>query len=352
MKNTAYRNWRTAWRCVCYLFAITVLVSACVQPTVKEPLFIIDKESLTDMDKESLLVIRVAGKNFEQVVLGLSEELTDDFFLHELIVDKTTKKHQIASKIKKVSPKIVVLMDNISINLYKGYQKGLPQSVSIIPSVSVMASFMDMAIKNLENATGIFYEVPLVTSVVNLRAILSSNSFDKVGVVHREFMYPAISFNQNYCVREDVELITYSIPNKGNIQSELKTALNKLGKEVNAFWIPNDNRLINAELFNSIWIPFAKEFQKPIITGVESLIAPKFKFGTFAVIPDPVQLGTQAAEIVFEAMDNDWEVETGEVEPPRSVYKIINLEQAEGLFKVNKEKLQNMVDKILTGSKT
>jgi hypothetical protein len=350
MKNAAYRNWRTALLSVCCLLVITILVSACVQSTttVKEPLFIIDKESLTNMDKESLLIIRMAGKNFEQVVLGLSEELTEEFFLHELIIDKTTKKHQIAPKIKEVLPKIVVLMDNISINLYKRYQKGLPQSEFIVPSVAVMASFMDIAIKDLKNATGIFYEVPLVTSIVNIRAILSSNSFGKVGVVHREFMRPAISLNKKYCKKEDVELISHSVPNKGSVTSELKHALNELGKKVDALWIPNDNKLINAELFTSVWRSFAKEFQKPIITGVESLVLPKFKFGTFAVIPDPLQLGTQAAEIVFDAMENDWEVETGEVEPPRSVYKIINLEQAERLFQVDKERLQNMVDKILT----
>lgn len=359
MKNATYRNWRATLLSVCYLFAMTVLVSSCLQstttvtaPPVTEPLLIKDKNSLTDLDKESLLIIRVAGKNFEQVVLGLSEELSEEFFLHELIVNKSTKQQQIAPKITEVSPKIVILMDNISINLYKAYQKGLPQSVSIIPSVAVMASFMDIVIKDLKNATGIFYEVPIVTSVVNLRAILSSHPFAKVGVVHRQFMTPVINLNQNYCAKEHIELITYPIANQGNLKSELQKGLNQLGKQVNALWIPNDNKLINAELLQSVWLSFAKEFQKPIITGVENLVEPQFEFGTFAVIPDPIQLGTQAAELVFDAMDNDWEIEAGEVEPPRSVYKIINLKQAEHLFQVDKEKLQNLVDKVLTGSET
>ena len=357
MRNAANKKWRIALLNVGYWFAITILLLSCqsnpttVTTVTKEPLLIKDKSSLTDeIDKESLLIIRVAGKNFEQVVLGLSEELTEDFFLHELIVDKTTKPQQIASQITELSPQIVILMDNISINLYKAYQKGLPPSAAIIPSVSVMASFMDIAIKDLKNATGIFYEVPLVTSVVNLRAILSERSFAKVGVIHRKFMTPAIQLNQNYCAKEDVELIGYPISNQGDTKSELKTALHQLEKQVDALWIPNDNKLVNAELLQSVWFSFAKEFQKPIMTGVESLVAPKFNFGTFAVIPDPIRLGTQAAQVVFEIMDNDWEVETGKVIPPLSVYKIINLEQAEHLFQVDKEKLQNMVDKVLTDS--
>ena len=346
MKNVALVSWQTTLLSICCLFAITVLVSACFEPSITKTT---EKKPISAMGKESILIIRVVGKNFEQVVLGLSEELTEEFFLQEMIVDKNTQKGQIAQNMKEVSPKFVVLMDNVSISLYKEYQKGLSDAASIVPAVAVMASFMDMAIKNLRNAKGIFYEVPLVTSVVTLRAVLSSRAFDRVGVIHREFMAPAIRLNQKYCAREDVKLISYPIPNKGNIKSNLKNALNKLGTEnVNALWIPNDNKLVNAKLLKSVWIPFAKKFNKPIITGVEILVEPKLKFGTFAVIPDPVQLGTQAAEMVFEAMEDDWKIEAGEVEPPRSVYKIINLKQAEHLFSVDEEKLQNMVDKILT----
>jgi hypothetical protein len=350
MKNNTYTNWWTILLGICCLLAMTILISSCVQPTIKEPRLIKNKTPLSGTDKESLLIIRVEGENFEQVVLGLSEELTEEFFLHELIVDKNTQKQQIAPKIKEVSPKIVVLMDNVSISLYKKYQKELPKSALITPSVAVMASFMDMAIKDLKNSTGIFYEVPLVTSIVSIRAILSSNSFDKVGVLYREFMRPAINLNKKYCATENIELIPHLIANKGNLKSELKNALNKLGKQIDTLWLPNDNKLINAELLKSVWIYFAKEFQKPIITGIEGLTEPKLNFGTFAVVPDPIQLGTQAAEIIFDAMENDWEVETGKVEQPRSVYKIINLEQAERLFQIDKEKLQNIVDKILTGS--
>jgi len=353
MKNTTSRN--ITWFKISGLLTFTVLLSSCFQSTstlVKEPQLIKDQSILTDdPDKQPLLIIRVKGKTFEQVVVGLTEELSEEFFLHQLIIDKGTQPQQITPTIQEISPQMVVLMDNLSINLYKKYQRQLPQSATIIPSVSVMASFMDMAIKDLKNATGIFYEVPLVTSVVNLRAILSTHTFDKVGVVHREFMGPAITLNQQYCAKEDIQLITYTIPNQGNIKSKLTTALSQLTDQVDAFWIPNDNKLINAELFNSVWLSFAKKFRKPIITGVENLVEPKFEFGTFAVIPDALQLGIQTAQIIFEAMDNDWQVET-QVLPPLSVYKIINLEQAQHLFKIDQEKLQNMVDKVLTKTQT
>ncbi|MCP4348212.1 MAG: hypothetical protein GY795_22145 [Desulfobacterales bacterium] len=297
--------------------------------------------------KEPLLIIRTEGKDFEQAVQGMREELEEDFSINEMVIDKKASAREITRKMKNVLPRTVVLMDNISISLYQKYQRQLPNSADIVPSVSLMASFIDFAVKGLKSGTGILYEVPIVTSVVNLRSVLTSDSFDKVGVVHRDFMRQHIKTNMKYCKKEGIKLITYRISRKSNIESELESGLNKLKKKrINALWVPNDSKIVNAATLRSVWIPFAAKFKKPIIVGVEVLVTPKFNFGTFAVIPDHVRLGEQAAEIVFDIMDNDWQVGNRPIEPPRSVYKIINLKQAERLFKIDKERLAN-VDKIL-----
>ncbi len=303
--------------------------------------------SLPAHAKEPLLIIRTEGKDFEQAVQGMREELEEDFSINEMVIDKRASAYEITRKMKNVLPRVVVLMDNISISLYQKYQRQLPDSADIVPSVSLMASFIDFAIKGLKGGTGIFYEVPIVTSVVNLRSVLTSDSFDKVGVIHRNFMKQHIRTNREYCTKEGIELVSYRISGRSNIESELKSGFKKLRKSrVNALWVPNDSKIVNAGTLKSVWIPFAAKFKKPIIVGVEVLVTPRFQFGTFAVIPDHVRLGAQAAEIVFDIMDNDWQVGNRPIEPPRSVYKIINLKQAERLFKVDKEKLAN-VDKIL-----
>ncbi|RLC00051.1 MAG: hypothetical protein DRI57_32795 [Deltaproteobacteria bacterium] len=116
---------------------------------------------------------------------------------------------------------------------------------------------------------------------------------------------------------------------------------------MDVLWVPNDNKIVNAELLRSVWIPFARKFQKPIIVGVEVLVSPGFQFGTFGVIPDHINLGAQAAGTVFDVRKNGWQVGGRKLEPPHSVYKIINYGQAVRLFKVDKDKLLNVVDKIL-----
>ena len=298
--------------------------------------------------KEPILVIRIEGKDFEQAAKGMRQETGEDFSLTELIVNRKTPVGEVTGKIKEVSPKIIVLMDNISISLYKKYQAELPTSVTHLPCVALISSFMDIALKGVKNATGIFYEVPSVTGIVNLRTIMPDVQFRKVGVLFRDFMEPSIRINQTYCEKEKIELTGYMISGIGDIASEIKKGLEALCKKekIDALWILNDSVMLNTELLRDVWLPFAAEFEKPIIVGVEVLVQPKFRFGTFAVIPDHLELGVQTADMIYNIRDNNWKVNENQIMQPRSVYKIINMEQAQRLFRVNKENLKN-VDKIL-----
>ncbi len=208
--------------------------------------------------------------------------------------------------------------------------------------------FVDIAIEGMKNTAGIFYEVPIVTSIVNLRNIMPRVRLEKIGVIHRSFSEQLVRINQDYCRKEHTELVPYLISDKGDIESELKKGLDILEKKENidALWVLNDSILVNAQLLRSAWIPFARKFKKPVIAGIEVLVGPKLNFGTFGVVPDHLELGAQAAQMIYDIMDNDWQVGKKGVEQPRSVYKILNLEQAENLFRVGKEQL-NFVDKLL-----
>jgi len=293
-----------------------------------------------------LLVLRVQGKDFDLAMQGMKDELEEEFAINEMVIDKGTESDEIEKKISAVNPKIVVLIDNIAISKYKKFQAEFGNTG--VPVVCLMASFMNLAIKDMQNATGIFYEVPVVTSAVHLRSVLKNTPLGKIGVIHREFMGPLIEMNRIYCEKEKIDLVSYSIPNKRNFKSIIKKGLEKLYKDhdIDALWVTNDSSLINRKLMKSVWLPFAKRFEKPIIVGVEVLVNPKLDFGTFAVIPDPKESGAQAAEMVFDIMENDWKVVENIVAPPQSVFKILNLKRAVELSDVDEEKLET-INKIL-----
>ena len=298
-------------------------------------------------EKPSLLVIRAESKDFKDSMNGLKGELESDFFIHELFYSDQLTVEDIQKKIESVSPKIVVLMDNKSIALYKKYQTAYAAPGHEIPSVSIMGVFMNLAIKGIDNATGISYEVPVVTSIVSLRAALGKK-LSEVGIIHRDILRDFVTANKAYCSKEGVDIISYEIPSDENIAKNVKKCLKKLEKEhrVDAIWIPNDNSLLTPSILQDVWFPFSRKFRKPIIVGVDVLVNPKFNFGTFAVIPDHKSLGMQAAEKVFEIMENNWQVDSSAIDPPTSVYKIINFQQISDWYGIREDQVNN-VDKIL-----
>ena len=136
--------------------------------------------------KDQLLILYSGGDVFKKTIRSISEDLGDELNIFRMILNNDTTPAKITDKIKSVYPKLVVLMDNKSIALFKKYQDKLPAQSFFIPSISLMAINIEMATRELKNSYGISYEIPIVTSLVNLRSILDK-PIKKVGIIHRQF---------------------------------------------------------------------------------------------------------------------------------------------------------------------
>ncbi len=296
----------------------------------------------------SILLVRPEGSNFTAVVKGIADDLGNEGLIHELIVDSRINKNTINTAIKKYKPMVVVLLDNVAIRCYRDYVIGLPDSVSVQPSIILMGIMVEKAIAGIRNAEAISYEIPIVTSVVNLRSI-STLPINRIGIVHRELMDELILQNKESCNREGISIVNRSLPDKkGTLSVELRKALDELfaKEKVDALWIPNDNKLLTPYLVTTVWIPKVKQYRKPVIVGLEALADPKLDFGTLAVLPDHESLGAQVASLIISARKNNWVVESGRVDPSISVYKILNHRQAVRLFNVQEKNMVG-IDKVL-----
>jgi hypothetical protein len=298
--------------------------------------------------KDVILVIRKDGNDFKDALRGIMVELREDFEVKDKVIDKKTDAAEIVSEINTVNPRLVVLMDNTSIALFKRYQQGLKENDPLIPSVSIMGVLVGDAIASLKNAAGISYEIPIVTSIVSLRSIIKS-PMKKVGILHREYLTEFLKLNKKFCEMEGIEIIDISLPNKSETyKTLLRNGLKDLieQKKVDVLWVPNDNEFLQPEIIKDVWIPAAKKFKIPVVVGVEVLVKPQLDFGTFAVLPDHISLGTQVAEMIYDISDNNWKCESNKVDPPLAVYKIINVLQAKKNFKVKDEDLGSVDKKV------
>jgi hypothetical protein len=294
---------------------------------------------------KSILVCMPETRQTSEVWRGLSDELGREFALVALRAEGAETSSTIARGIERYRPSALVLMNNPTVDGYRRLQAHARHE-AFPPSVIVMSSFLEGRPAGLRGATGISYEVPLITVVTNLRKLIAT-PIDRIGVVHRPPLQGFVKRQAALAYREQTVVVREEVSQAPN-PSEIKRALRRLKQRCDAIWVLNDDRLLSPRLLADGWLhglnepPFV-----PTIVGAASLVSPRRSFGTFAVLPDHTALGTQAANLLLDIAENDWALpNAGATELPLSTTTTVDLTQAKERFVLRPSALAQ-VDKVL-----
>jgi putative ABC transport system substrate-binding protein len=295
--------------------------------------------------KATILVAMPETTQTKEVWTGLRDELGKDYRLIAVRVDGPAAAPALGEALRRYQPASIVLMNNPTVSAYRAYQDQATDK-RFPPGVVVMTSFLDGHAAQIANATGISYEVPLITVVTNLRKVIAT-PIEKVGVVVRAPLRGFVARQAVLAQREQIAVIEQEVSASPNT-SELKWALRSLKQRVDALWVLNDDRLLTPRLITEAWLPGINE--KPhfaTIVGAAALVSPLQAFGTFAVLPDHTALGVQAANVIFDLADGDWNLPADrQVQLPLSVTTTLDLSQARRRFSLRDDALRK-VDRIL-----
>jgi hypothetical protein len=335
-----------------FLWTVPLCVSA-LSACAKTPL-----EAAVEAGPRELLTSRSAGSSAPTILVlmpetaqtkevwgGLIDELAEDYQLVAVRVEASSDSAVIDAALRRYSPVGLVLMNNPTVNAYRRLQRASP-AAKFPPAVIVMTSFLETQTGELRGATGISYEVPLITAMTNLRRLLVLPS-ERVGVVSRAPLRGFIERQIDLSAREKVVVIQEQVSQSPN-PSELKRAIRSLKGTVDVLWILNDDKLLTPKLITEGWLPGLDERPwVPTIVGAASLVSSGSNFGTFAVLPDHAALGAQAASMLLDISEDDWQVEDGaRIQLPLSTTTTIDLLQTRERFRIQPNALKQ-VDRIL-----
>jgi len=227
-------------------------------------------------------------------------------------------------------------------NLYRQVQLAAPTDV-MLPSVLLMASFVEDVQPLIRRSTGIAYEVPGVTAFVNLRSV-TTTPINRVGVIYRPAFRKFVERQKLLAAREHVEIVPISVPNDVTADG-LREALHGLAdkQKVDAIWMLNDNALVRDESFlDDAWREETSDAKLPLIVGVSNFVNPGSPLGTLAVVPDHEALGLQAANLIFDLFESDWKVEGHAVELPLSVKTVVDVNLVRANFGLKPDALKHI----------
>jgi hypothetical protein len=290
----------------------------------------------------TILIAMPTFADFVDVRRGLVTEIQKNFNVSTLAVTPETTAAQLGAAVERTSPACVVLMNNGTVNLFKQYQESRGTNPTP-PAVVVMASFLEKLRASLPRSTGIAYEVPGVTMVRNLRAIITT-PVRKVGVVYRPAFKDFIEKQKELAATEQIELVAVGVA-KDVTADGLLAALTALAEKnkVDALWMINDNGLIrDGRFLDETWRKALSAVNLPLIVGLPNLIDPLSPLGTLAVVPDHETLGLQTANLIFDVADDGWRVEDHAIELPLSVKTIVDVKQAREHFGLQPDALRHI----------
>ena len=292
-------------------------------------------------DLSRVLVIHPDSESATQVLAGMTDEIGEDLKIVSVEFTSDMTIEALGSVLEMHSPDALVLMNNPTVDLYRAYQQSQPKGTTFPPAVMMLASFLEKASVGIQNATGINYEVAAVSSMVNLRNIVESK-VERIGVIYRDVFDDFIQEQATMAAQEKLQFVTRRV-RTGNVDRELKPLLRQLlVDDIDALWVLNDNQLLSPKTVAKVWLPALKHNGFPVVVGVQALVSSDFRFGTFALLPDHEALGVQAAQLLFELEENEWQADDIPVQEPVAVKKVLNVSQARRLTKVNDDALRNI----------
>jgi hypothetical protein len=292
---------------------------------------------------DAVLLFLPASPHTREAWQSLSDELSDSFDVITRPVSDQTHEADIEREISAVRPRCVVLMGNAASNLYLQYQAR--HSGPLVPAVVLMTSFFEEQHPLFRNTTGVAYEVPGITTFVNLRTFVN-RPIHRVGVLHRQLFSNYIRAQAELASVEQIQLVPVAVsPSAG--AAEIRRGLERLilQERVDALWVLNDNALLTPELIEAGWLLALHTNPVAVVVGVGSLVDARLHFGSFAMLPDHSALGVQAADLVFTVQEEGWDASRVPLELPLSIESVVDLEWTREHLRFREDALER-IDRI------
>lgn len=296
-------------------------------------------------DSKTILVVMSTQLSAERAWVGMKGELSSEFNLAAVRFDDDASVSAMSDAIHRTAPACVVLMNNANVRLYARYQQALPEATQFPPAIIVMTSFLQDTVKTIKNATGISYEIPGAVQFVKVRSMIDA-PVRKVGVVYRVPFADFVSEQRRLASREGIDLVGSQVgqdPSDAEVSNALKSLVDR--ERVDAVWVLNDEALLSPRMLSSVWLSNSNPRHRlPVIVGAPNLVTKEHPVGTFAIMPDDVALGIQAANLIFDIADDQWKIGGRDVSLPISIKTVIDANEVRQRF-VLKEGAMDGVDK-------
>ncbi|MCJ8347207.1 hypothetical protein MJH12_16825 [bacterium] len=258
--------------------------------------------SLSYLNAATILVVREKNPEYIQVLEGFKEEIGEDYQIVDYVINAKVKYKSFLQQIKKVQPDLLLVMDEQAVQF--------SQKLNSINTVAVMGLNFHTSLKDSKYLCGIAYETAPYSIVSEFQEVTGKN-IKKVSIFYRsKYNQQFISDAKRQLSRSNIIVNAINLDSVANNKKKLKKKLKKyLKKQLkksaknDAIVVLGDNVLLERSLFAGVWLPAAAKSKVPFLSGIKVLGSEKLNFCAFTASPDHMALGSQAAQFVYNILD-------------------------------------------------
>ena len=296
-------------------------MNLCIRSLVVAALF------LTTSLQAEILILRGSNQDFIDFSSFYAKEIPTDLGpVTEREIDSNTVKENLYRNIQAAKPRLIVALDNRSVNLIKQL---IDDNKILPPVLASMALNLKHALSDYQDyIAGLGYEVSGYSIVSELNKIVDQK-FRKIKVLYRKSLFhDQIVDAYRQLKRENVEIVAINVEDddQSKMNKKISRAL-EADKGEDAVWLILDNKIINKSNFSSIWLKYARSEKKPVICGVQKFAQPPINLCTFAAYPNIGDLARHLAEMSMGVLEDELTPDEIGVEYSVSSKKVIRTKQ-------------------------
>jgi hypothetical protein len=276
--------------------------------------------------RDVIAIFRSYESGSDQLFQCIKKELSAQYSIYDMITTSDSKNNEFDFAIRRWNPSFVILLGNISINLYASFQNKATEQSRKLPSLLIASTQNENLQSRIQNSVAINLDVPISTSLLTMQSVVRVR-FKKPGIIHSNTFSKEVELEKELLRKNSFDLSNIVINKKRpEISAQIQECLSRLLDTIrtDCLILPNEPELFTSDLI-PIWRTCLKQSGLPVISNCSANGLDSCDFVSCTILPDTTAVASLVLRRINQIQNNGWQVTAPDVDHIISIKKIANL---------------------------
>jgi hypothetical protein len=276
--------------------------------------------------RDIVAIFRSYESGSDQLFQSIKKELSTQYSIYDMIITPDSKNNEFDFAIRRWNPSLVILLGNISVNLYASFQNKAPEQSRKLPSLLIATTQNEYLQSRIPNSISINLDIPISTSLLTMQSVVRVR-LKNPGIIHSNTFSNEVELEKELLRKNSFDLSNIVINKKrpefsAQIQECLSRLLDTI--HIDCLILPNEPELFTSDLI-PVWRSCLKQSGLPVVSNCTAKGLDSCDFVSCTFHPDTVAVASLVLRKIKKIQTNGWQVTAPDIDHIISIKKAANL---------------------------